>query len=57
MTTVTPTRTDVQLLLREASRYLAAVDAFRAEGCEPSWQSEGEPAPPKRRRGRALPVA
>jgi hypothetical protein len=57
MTTVSPTRTDVQALLREVTRYLAAVDAFRAEGCEPSWQGEGEPAGPKRRRGRALPVA
>jgi hypothetical protein len=25
----------------EIVRYLEAVDAFRAEGCEPSWRSEG----------------
>jgi hypothetical protein len=39
-----PTRPDVRLLLREAERYLAAVDTFRAEGCGPSWQSESGPA-------------
>jgi hypothetical protein len=27
-------------LLAEISRYLTAVDAFRAAGCEPTWQSE-----------------
>jgi hypothetical protein len=56
MTTVVLTGTDAQLLVREAIRYLAAVEAFRAEGCEPSWQGEDEPAPPKRRRRRSLPV-
>jgi len=24
----------------EAARYLAVIDAFRAEGCEPHWRSE-----------------
>ncbi len=27
-------------LLREIMLYLAAVDAFRAEGCEPRWRAE-----------------
>jgi hypothetical protein len=31
-------------LAEEAQRYLAAVDAFRAEGCEPEWRSEVPPA-------------
>ena len=26
---------DVEVLIREIQRYLAVVDAFRAEGCEP----------------------
>jgi hypothetical protein len=39
------TREDVQVLLDEARRYLAAVDTFRAEGCRPSWRPEcDEPA-------------
>jgi hypothetical protein len=45
MTTETPTRHDLRLLLGEARRYLAAVDAFRAEDCEPAWRREREPAP------------
>jgi hypothetical protein len=44
VSTSNPTRLDVRLLLREAERYLAAVDTFRAEGCGPSWQSESGPA-------------
>lgn len=28
-------------LADEAQRYLALVDLFRAEGCEPQWRSEG----------------
>jgi hypothetical protein len=35
-------------LVGEAERYLAAVAAFRAEGCEPHWQLE--PAMRSRRR-------
>ena len=31
---------DSDELLDEVARYLAAVDAFRAEGCEPSWRRE-----------------
>ena len=27
-------------LLHEIMLYLAAVDAFRAEGCEPRWRAE-----------------
>jgi hypothetical protein len=27
-------------LLREIARYLAAVDIFRAESCEPTWRPE-----------------
>jgi hypothetical protein len=27
-------------LLQEITLYLAAVDAFRAEGCEPRWRLE-----------------
>jgi hypothetical protein len=27
-------------LAEEAQRYLAVVDAFRAEGCEPDWRPE-----------------
>ncbi|HEU5065537.1 MAG TPA: hypothetical protein VFT86_06575 [Gaiellaceae bacterium] len=35
-----PERTD---LVAEAARYLAAVELFRIEGCEPDWRRE--PAP------------
>jgi hypothetical protein len=27
-------------LLKEIARYLRAVEVFRAEGCEPTWQAE-----------------
>ena len=27
-------------LLQEIARYLAAVDVFRAESCEPTWRPE-----------------
>jgi hypothetical protein len=30
---------DIQTLVDEILRYLAAVDAFREEGCEPRWRS------------------
>jgi hypothetical protein len=56
MTTEAPTRIDMHQLLHEARRYLAAVDAFRAEGHEPSWRAECEPAPRKKRNGRAVHV-
>jgi hypothetical protein len=31
---------DLAALMREIARYLAAVDAFRAESCEPTWRPE-----------------
>jgi hypothetical protein len=40
VTTETPTRQDVQLLLGEARLYLVTVDVFRAEGCQPNWRPE-----------------
>ena len=33
----------IQELIREISRYLAAVDVFRAERCEPTWLPELAP--------------
>jgi len=33
-------RTDVEALIAEVERYLAAVDTFRAAGCEPHWRFE-----------------
>jgi hypothetical protein len=36
----TPTRPDVEALLREIRRYLAAVDEFRRLGHEPRWRTE-----------------
>jgi len=36
----TPTRPDVEALLREIRRYLAAVDEFRRLGHEPRWRAE-----------------
>jgi hypothetical protein len=56
MTSESPSRQDVQILLTEARRYLAAVDAFRAESCEPHWQPEREPAVARGRRGSRFPV-
>jgi hypothetical protein len=32
---------DAERLADEVTRYLAAVDAFRAANCEPSWRAEG----------------
>jgi hypothetical protein len=36
-----PAKEGIQMkrLLREITLYLAAVDAFRAEGCEPHWRA------------------
>lgn len=39
---------EMDLLLDEVGRYLAAVDVFRAEGAVPHWLPEA-PARPKRR--------
>jgi hypothetical protein len=33
-------RIDITALVEEIRRYLAAVDAFRAAGCEPTWRAE-----------------
>jgi hypothetical protein len=37
---------DTEALIREAARYLAAVDVFRAERCEPTWRPELDPRDP-----------
>lgn len=34
---------DSKALMREIARYLAVVDAFRAELCEPTWLAELAP--------------
>jgi hypothetical protein len=45
----TQTRTDPETLILEISRYLTAVDLFRAERCEPTWRPEAlSPADPGR---------
>jgi len=31
-------RIDIPALVEEIHRYLVAVDAFRAAGCEPTWR-------------------
>jgi hypothetical protein len=50
MTIETPLNSDVRELMDEIQRYLAAVDAFRAEGRAPCWEPESrEPAAPQRR--------
>ena len=38
------TRTDVEGLIAEVERYLAAIDTFRAAGCEPHWRFEYTPS-------------
>lgn len=46
---VVQTHTDPEALIREIATYLAAVDAFRAESCEPTWRPEALwPADPDR---------
>ena len=35
-----PGHIDSEALILEVSRYLAAVDAFRTEDCEPMWLAE-----------------
>jgi hypothetical protein len=32
---------DVERLIAEIQAYLAVVDFFRSEGCEPTWRSPG----------------
>jgi hypothetical protein len=39
---------DVEALVIEIQRYLAAVDAFRAAGCSPRWTRELTPQHPDR---------
>jgi hypothetical protein len=38
------THIDPGALIREITRYLGAVDVFRAERCEPTWLPELAPA-------------
>jgi hypothetical protein len=45
-------QTDVSALVEEIGGYLAAVELFRAEGCEPRWRVETPPPVPRRRRAR-----
>ena len=35
---------DIDVLVVEIQRYLAAVEAFRLAGCQPSWRREPEPS-------------
>ena len=35
-----PNDSVASVLAREAQRYLAVVEAFRREGCEPHWRPE-----------------
>lgn len=39
-TTTNETAAELDELLREIERYLAAVDEFRRQGREPRWQAE-----------------
>ena len=39
------TKNEVEALIAEVERYLAAVATFRAAGCEPHWRFE-YPSPP-----------
>ena len=34
------TRIDPEALIREITRYLVAVDTFRAADCDPTWRPE-----------------
>lgn len=36
---------DIAALIGEIQRYLAAVDAFRAAGCRPTWRTDRPAAP------------
>lgn len=36
-------RAEAPKLMEEVDRYLAAVDLFRAAGCEPTWRPERAP--------------
>jgi len=39
----TQTPIEFEAFVREITRYLAAVDLFRAESCEPTWLPESAP--------------
>jgi hypothetical protein len=41
-------KTQTQALITEILRYLAAVDAFRAQDCEPRWLAERQTADAER---------
>ena len=41
MSSIPPDPVYVPDLVSEAERYLATVDYFRSQGCEPEWLSEG----------------
>jgi hypothetical protein len=43
---------DITALVEEIQRYLAAVDAFRAAGCRPTWRTV--PAAPEGRNACSL---
>ncbi len=45
MSSITPDFVSVNALVSEAERYLATVDYFRSQGCEPRWS--GETTPPE----------
>jgi hypothetical protein len=40
MSSITPDFVSVNALVSEAERYLATVDYFRSQGCEPRWSGE-----------------
>jgi hypothetical protein len=52
MTTQVTTEIELDVLIAEAQRYLAAVEVFRAEGREPHWSREVAAPPPAPRRRR-----
>ena len=40
MSSITADALSVDALVSEAERYLATVDYFRSQGCEPQWSGE-----------------
>jgi hypothetical protein len=49
-----PVHIDHDELLVEITRYLATVDLYRAENCEPTWRAELTPAAPTPESAHAL---
>ena len=43
MSSVTADPVSVDALVSQIERYLATVDFFRAQGCEPKWSNEDAP--------------